>query len=460
MWNKTSSLILIVLLLISMFLYVPSSYSADLTKQEIKQDIRNTEKPEFFAHGVDSFDRFSPYGPYIHKSRILKAQGTFKAEKIETSEGWWSGTIYIRANGTVEPSDAPVIVEGNKYILTANVSSNYHGIVVERDNITIEGAGHIIEGPGYNYGIYLDSKTNVTIRNLTIQYFDCGIHLYSSSYNIIFGNIVTKNYNAIILDCSSYNQISDNTIKNSEWYGILIFDSSYNTISNNNIQNNSHGIYLDYSSHNTISGNTFTNCGLYVWYSYNNIVEDNTVNGKPLVYLEGISDYTVTNAGQVILVNCDNITVEGQDLSNTTVGVELWSTTNSTISSNNIIENNGDGILLWSSSYNTISENTISNNGWGICLEYSSYNTIVGNTISNNSDDGLYLYKSSNNTISGNTISNNWDGIHLWHSSYNTFSGNTIENNWYGIGSRLFFKQYNSKKYNIKQLAWNKSHVF
>jgi hypothetical protein len=30
-------------------------------------------------------------------------------------------------------------------------------------------------------------------------------------------------------------------------------------------------------------------------------VEDNTVNGKPLVYLEDVSDYKVEDAGQVIM---------------------------------------------------------------------------------------------------------------------------------------------------------------
>jgi parallel beta-helix repeat protein len=65
-------------------------------------------------------------------------------------------------------------------------------------------------------------------------------------------------------------------------------------------------------------------------------VEDNTVNGKPLVYLEDVSDCKVEDAGQVILLNCTNITIQNLDLSNTTVGIELWGTVDCTISNSTV----------------------------------------------------------------------------------------------------------------------------
>ena len=65
-------------------------------------------------------------------------------------------------------------------------------------------------------------------------------------------------------------------------------------------------------------------------------MEDNVVNGKPLAYLEDTSDIEVTDAGQVILVNCTNIWVEKLDLSDTCVGIELWKTKESIITNNNI----------------------------------------------------------------------------------------------------------------------------
>ena len=71
--------------------------------------------------------------------------------------------------------------------------------------------------------------------------------------------------------------------------------------------------------------------------SYQNTVTDNYVNGKPLVYLEGESDIVIDDAedvGQVVLVNCTNITIHDQDLSNTSAGVELWCTHHCLIISN------------------------------------------------------------------------------------------------------------------------------
>jgi parallel beta-helix repeat protein len=165
-------------------------------------------------------------------------------------------------------------------------------------------------------------------------------------------------------------------------------------------------------------------------------VKDNTVNGKPLVYLEEVSDYKVEDAGQVILVNCNNITIEYLDLSNRSGGIALWETENSKIS-NNTVCNNMNGIRLSSSSNNSIKGNNVCNNYYnGIGLSSSSNNTITGNNVSNNGN-GISLYYSSNNSIKGNNVSNNGNGIHLYfhlyYSSNNSIKGNNISNNGNGI---------------------------
>ena len=67
--------------------------------------------------------------------------------------------------------------------------------------------------------------------------------------------------------------------------------SNNNTISGNNVSNNSFGITLYSSRKSTINGNTFVNDGLSVGKSHQNTMGNNTVNGKPLVYLKDVSDY-------------------------------------------------------------------------------------------------------------------------------------------------------------------------
>ncbi|MEM1543007.1 MAG: right-handed parallel beta-helix repeat-containing protein [Ignisphaera sp.] len=345
------------------------------------------------------------------------------AFNVRPAEAEWTGTVYIRADGSIDPSDAPIITHDKiTYTLTDDIESSGDGIVVERDNIIIDGAGHVLRGSRGGDGIDLSGRKNVTVRNITITAFDHGVFLNSSSNNVISGNNIANS-----------------------WDGIRLDSSSNNVISGNNITNNKHGIGLFYSSNNVISQNVFINDGLSIFYSsYDNKVIDNLVNGKALVYLEGTSDVVINeDAGQVILVRCSRIRVEKLNLSRTSVGIELWETNNSIISHNSITANNWLGIYLGSSSNNVISENNITaNNSDGIRLDSSSNNVISGNNIANNLD-GIVLRASSNNVISGNNIANNLAGIHLGSSSNNVISGNNIANNRHGI--YLYSSNYFSK---------------
>jgi parallel beta-helix repeat protein len=323
------------------------------------------------------------------------------------------GTIYIRADGSIDPPDAPITTFDNvTYTFTGNILDE---IAVERDNIVVDGAAFDSKG------ISISGRNNVTIKNTNIRDFTYGIYLdESSNYNNISGNNITANYN----------------------YGIRLDYSSNNSVSGNNITgNNYYGIGLYYSSNNSVSGNTFVNDGLVVSDSYGNVVTDNLVNGKPLVYLEEVSDYAVEDAGQVILVKCNNVTVENLNLSNTAIGVQLWETNNTTISGNNIT-NNMCGIALSSSSNNTISENNITNNWKGISLSYASANCIIENNIARNGW-GIELWVCSNNRIIGNNITDTdtgwipvwygWSGIDFYGSWDNIILENNIAFNRRGI---------------------------
>jgi parallel beta-helix repeat protein len=173
-------------------------------------------------------------------------------------------------------------------------------------------------------------------------------------------------------------------VKNSD-YGIYLLSSSENTIRENSIwETNSSGVWLDSSSnHNILDGNEFLDSGLFVSFSYGNIAERNTVNGKPLVLIEGVTGSTVNYAGQVVLIACTNMRVENLDLSATAVGLELWQSNNSRIVGNKIAGNHF-GILLYGSSNNDVLANTINNNDNGIQLWSSSNNRFWHNNLVDN----------------------------------------------------------------------------
>jgi len=274
---------------------------------------------------------------------------TFNVQPVKSA---WTGTVYIRADGSIDPADAPIITYDNvTYTLTDNITSSADGIVVERNNIVIDCAGYTLQGTGAyeSKGIILRRINNVTIKNVIINNFQDGIRLYDSLNNTILENNITNNGYGILLWESLNNTISGNNITANTYSGIWLTSSSDNGIDGNNIANNGDGIALTSSSNNRITGNTFFHNGLYVSNSYGNVVIENWVNGKPLVYLEDTSDLTVEDAGQVILINCIKITVENLNLSNISVGIRLLKTKNSTITRNNIT-NSRYGIWLESSS--------------------------------------------------------------------------------------------------------------
>jgi hypothetical protein len=52
----------------------------------------------------------------------------------------WKGTIYIKADGSIEPLYAPIsTVDGITYKLTGNIYSDANGIIVERSNTILDG---------------------------------------------------------------------------------------------------------------------------------------------------------------------------------------------------------------------------------------------------------------------------------------------------------------------------------
>ena len=251
-----------------------------------------------------------------------------------------SGTIYIRADGSVDPDTAPISsVDNVTYTFTGNISidNSNDGIVIQRDNILVDGTGYTLQGSKRGNGLSWSSVNNVTIKNTNIEDFWIGVYLLSTFSNVISGNNITNNYISIYLRDSSNNSISKNKIENNE-DSIMLDWSSKNNIFRNNITNNGHGIYLNSASYNSISGNSITNNNYY--------------------------------------------------------GIWLKNSSNNNIPKNNIVKNNR-GVRLYVSSNNNIPKNNIANNYYGIWIEYSSNNTIYYNNFVDNTDQ-VYCYNSTN----------------------------------------------------------------
>jgi len=415
--------------------------------------------------------------------------------KADTAE---ENMIYIRSDGYVEPSTAPIQCVENVYTFTDDI---YGSIIVEKDNVVIDGTGFTLQGTGSsdyrpaipefnitqmfnrtiekrdetilpqsnNTGIYSYAQ-KLTIMNLTITEFWCAIELEYSSDNCIIDNEIINNTQGIWIHTSSNNTISGNNIKNNTQgitltaahnnihlnnitnnseYGIKLF-WSFNTLSGNRVENNRYGVNLEQSTHNVFRNNSFSE-NTHVFYaassSFQEYIQDvdisNLANGKPIYYWIDKEDLTVpTDAGWVTLVNCTRIKIENLNLA---FGQQilLISTTNSTVTKN-VMTHNHVCIYFRESSNNTISENTITNSVYGIQLLGSSNNYIVYNDVMDNTN-GIDLASSQKNIIQQNLITRNTQGIKLVKSTGNIISGNNLTANVKGIylGRRLVIMDMN-----------------
>ncbi|GAG99078.1 unnamed protein product, partial [marine sediment metagenome] len=243
-------------------------------------------------------------------------------------------------------------------------------------------------------------------------------------------NITTTSDEGIYIRGTTKYFIIRNCYVDAREYGISIRNVAGGTatVINNTCDNNEYGILLWHSVSSTVANNTFTNCGLKIVEDtidayLSHTVENNWVNGKILGFYTNLDSTIIDEPvyGQLILVNCTNVTVRDQILNRASIGLFLYSCTYSVII-NNTCSNNSIGISLQSSGSATVANNTCnSNDNRGLWFSFSGSSTVVNNTCSNNIDDGIYLYSSGSSTVVNNTCSNNnHRGIALYHSGSST----------------------------------------
>jgi len=299
------------------------------------------------------------------------------------------GTIYIRADGSIDPPTAPIQRSDEIYTFTGNIYN--YSVMVQRGNIIVDGNGYVLQGAGSGNGIFWSDINNVTIRNMQIKNFECGIKIRNSRNNNIYRNDITNNlYHGISIWESSYNSIHENSIINNSYQGIeLNSHSDCNIIYRNNIKNNGGcGIKLDWCCNN------------------NNIYENNIAENNG----SGIDIYQFSNFNKIYGNN-----IYGN---NKYSGIGLGDNCNyNDIYENYIVENKWSGISLVWSANNSIYRNHIIKNA------------IVGNKCVANSSAGIALYNSADNSIYNNNFIDNciqvlsFKSVNHWDIGYQ-FGGN------------------------------------
>ena len=74
---------------------------------------------------------------------MLLTSMLYSAFKVMPAEA--AGTIYIRADGSIDPPTAPISRDGDTYTFTDNI---YDSIVIQRGDVVVDGAGYTLQGTG------------------------------------------------------------------------------------------------------------------------------------------------------------------------------------------------------------------------------------------------------------------------------------------------------------------------
>ena len=339
-----------------------------------------------------------------------------------------SNTIYIRADGSIDPDTAPLSIETvsypwgdmDVYTFTDDITES---IVVHRNNSVIDGAGYSLTGDGtiFSTGIYLEGNssttetriTNVILQNLTVSQFYVGI-------------IVRGGYGVQINDCNIYNNTGD---------GIHFTDvTMWSRVERCEITGNGDdGIELEGTP-----AYPYLGCR-------NNFILQNNIS------FNGFWDW---NGNGVHINNAFegfNSVQENHIAGNGLEGVKIDNSRLNDVSNNTIIDNASDGVDVDNGQYTALRDNIIQGNGDdGVDFDIVSYGNIERNNITGNLDDGVNLdlctqVRFSENLVEGNTRY----GIEIVNSSGNYILYNNFVNNPQHVYSESSINYWNTSYFSL-----------
>ena len=216
------------------------------------------------------------------------------------------------------------ISKSGSYAVTKNLTSSQDGIIVGADDVTIDLMGFRISGPdsGFNYGISMEGRSNVEVRNGTVANFgSIGISEAGGS--------------------GSNHRIINVRVKGNGASGIFLFGSNHLVKDCTVSDNQGFGIFVQYGS--VVNGST----------TYNN-----TVDGISSTIGSTITGNTAYNNGSHGIGGCQGCTIIGNALySNEAMGI--YTLGGCTIKNNAAYSNHQEGI--YSEGYSLIDGNT----AWG-----------------------------------------------------------------------------------------------
>lgn len=313
---------------------------------------------------------------------------------------------------------------------------NFYGIaisssdlcVIDSNNVTTSNSGvsitngddcevrdNLLSGNS-NSGVRVDTSSNILVENNTCDNEGMfGISISNSDHLSVLDNSCVGSRRGVSMWSSSLNLIDGNVINSSTEYGILADSSHQNRFANNTVL-----FSYDY--------------GFFLSYSSNNLLEGNNVSDHDRYY------------GVYLLLGTGNMLLNNTFLRNS-LGIHMFRTSHNTVEGNVFIDNNW-GMDIDTADWNLIANNSF-NGGYTGIEAYShdtvqskgcNNNTITGNLFRGGSNYGIMFLTTEgackNNTIEYNTFLDNFLGgvvLMEWDDDNLIVSNAFIDN--YPIGS-------------------------
>lgn len=261
---------------------------------------------------------------------VLVASGLFLLQ-VSTPYDAGFPKVYIRSDGTVEPSTVPINQDGNLYTLQADIE--VYRLFIEKSNITLDGNGfsikidspHISKGGPEIGSIGLSNVSKVILKNLNLVFRDppyanipgASIIFESSSFcessNNTLHSMLIENSNNILVSENNFSQSLEPTVQitnsrsctisSCSIYNIALNSSNHNLILDNNMTMLKHvALIIDDSNSNLFFGNQFRLTGQLFkisGYSDENLLVGNyiqcAVGENPALVCSGVNTFYHNN---------------------------------------------------------------------------------------------------------------------------------------------------------------------
>ena len=428
-WKNKGTKIITISLVSSLLLILAStSTTSIMILQEVKENIY----PSYIPHSeiyIDSDDDFGPTGYNFPGDGSLVTPYVIDGYSIETSASYGIN-----------------ITSTSVYFIISNCLITTTGTAISITNTNTETAtvfNNICNDNSWN-GIYIKNSDLCVVANNTCSnngpsvYMNSGIYIESSTSSIVANNTCNNNQVGIYVAYSSLAIIMNNSCSQNEELGIYLPAVPDSLIENNYCKDA--GIRAIYSSNTKVLDNEMVNCGYSTspfesdYSSY--VVENNSVNGKPLGYITDENDKVYDNPGfgQVIIASCTNIVLKNCEIKNVKIGICVFYCSYTNFTNVSSHDNDENGIYMVNSNNCRIEECNLSDNQqYGAELYLVEGIFVSNNIIERNDFSGMMVSTSTLITVFKNRMKFNNIGIYLASTSHVNYQNNTCSDNDYGM---------------------------